>query len=129
MPQGLDTFFWRYSVLKQPANDITPWGLKNLVGDAIKTYVSNSSYQVSLQEEGRRCWTLDYSDGVQFHMDVLPAIRATKEPYQQELRKLKSYRSAAIGQTLGVASNLSAFLGAGIVAEAKMRSMLTIRRL
>ena len=51
------------------------------------------------------------------------------QPYQQELRKLKSYRSAAIRQTLGVASNLSAFLGAGIVAEAKMRSMLTIRRL
>ena len=93
--------------LRQPAEDITPWGLKNLIGDAIKTYVSNSSYQVSLQEEGRRCWTLDYSDGVQFHMDVLPAIPAAKDPYQEELRKLKSYRSAAIGQTLEVASNLS----------------------
>ena len=93
--------------LKQPANNITPWKLKNLIGDAIKTYVSNSSYQVSLQEEGRRCWTLDYSDGVQFHMDVLPAIPATKDPYQEELKKLKLYRSAAIGQELEAASNLS----------------------
>ena len=93
--------------LKQPRDEITPWGLKNLVGDAIKTYVSNSSYQVSLQEEGRRCWTLDYSGDVQFHMDVLPAIPATKEPYQEELRKLEARRSAAIGQTLEVASNLS----------------------
>ena len=93
--------------LKQPANNITPWGLKNLVGDAIKTYVSKSSYQVSLQEEGRRCWTLDYSGSVQFHMDVLPAIPATKDPYQEELKKLKLYRSAAIGQELETASNLS----------------------
>ena len=93
--------------LKQPRDDITPWGLKNLVGDAIKTYVSNSSYQVSLQEEGRRCWTLDYSGDVQFHMDVLPAIPATKESYQQELRKLAAHRSAAIGQNLEIASNVS----------------------
>ena len=93
--------------LKQPANDITPYQLKRLVGEAIKTYVSNSSYQVSLQEEGRRCWTLDYSGDVQFHMDVLPAIPATKEPYQEELRKLEARRSAAIGQTLEAASNLS----------------------
>ena len=93
--------------LKRPADDITPWKLKRLVGEAIEVYVNHRS-DVSLQEEGRRCWTLDYSDGVQFHMDVLPAIPATNEPYQQELRKLKSYRSAAIGQTLEVASNLSA---------------------
>ena len=93
--------------LKQPRDDITPWGLKNLVGDAIKTYVSNSSYQVRLQKEGRRCWTLDYSGDVQFHMDVLPAIPATKESYQQELRKLAAHRSAAIGQNLEIASNVS----------------------
>ena len=93
--------------LKQPPNDITPWRLKDLIGDAIKTYVSNSSYQVSLQEEGRRCWTLDYSGSVRFHMDVLPAIPATKDPYQEELKKLRLYRSAAIGQALEAASNLS----------------------
>ena len=25
-------------------------------------------------EEGRRCWTQDYADGAQFHMDTLPAL-------------------------------------------------------
>jgi hypothetical protein len=28
----------------------------------------------SYPEEGRRCWTLNYADGVQFHMDILPSI-------------------------------------------------------
>ena len=93
--------------LKQPENDITPSKLKRLVGEAIKAYVYYRS-DVRLQKEGRRCWTLDYSGDVQFHMDVLPAIPAAKDPYQEELRKLKSYRSAAIGQKLEVASNLSA---------------------
>lgn len=61
---------------------------------------------VSLQEEGRRCWTLHYSDSVLFHMDVLPAIPATTTPYQNELEKLKQHRSAAIGQKMEVASHV-----------------------
>ena len=94
--------------LERPGENITPWGLKRLVGDAIKAYVSDN-YMVSLQEEGRRCWTLnyrDYSENVKFHMDVLPAIPATTTPYQDELEKLKHHRSAAIGQKLEVASNV-----------------------
>jgi hypothetical protein len=26
------------------------------------------------EDEGRRCWTLNYADGANFHMDILPAI-------------------------------------------------------
>ena len=93
--------------LKQPGDSITPRDLKReLVGKAIKAYVDNHSY-VRLKEEGQRCWTLDYSGDVQFHMDVLPAIPATKDAYQQELRKLAAHRSAAIGQKLEVARNQS----------------------
>ncbi|SEF84022.1 hypothetical protein SAMN04488115_102218 [Bosea lathyri] len=33
--------------------------------------------------ERRRCWTLDYADGAQFHMDVMPAV-----PNAQGLREL-----------------------------------------
>ena len=33
--------------------------------------------------EGRRCWTLNYSDGAQFHMDVVPAL-----PNGREMREL-----------------------------------------
>ena len=94
--------------LRQPSEDVTPWQLKNSVGNAIKTYVDNNRHTVSLQQEGQRCWTLDYSGSVRFHMDILPAIPATTTPYQDELEKLKSpYRSASIGQKFEAASNLS----------------------
>ena len=94
--------------LKQPRDNITPRELKReLVGKAIKAYVDNRS-DVSLQEEGRRCWTLDYSGDVQFHMDVLPAIPATTAPYQNDLDRFKLHgRSTDIGQALEVASNVS----------------------
>ena len=94
--------------LEQPGDEIVPRRLKRLVESAIETYVSNSSYLLSFQEEGQRCRTLDYSENVRFHMDVLPAIPATTTPYQKELNKLTDYRSAAIGQKLEAASNLSA---------------------
>ena len=48
--------------------------LKITVGDRLK---KNADYQRMLDEEGRRCWTLEYAqeeDGIGFHMDVLPAI-------------------------------------------------------
>lgn len=46
--------------------------LKKMVGDRLKAH---SDYARMLdKEEGRRCWTLNYSDGAQFHMDILPAI-------------------------------------------------------
>ena len=46
--------------------------LKHLVGDRLK---ENGTYQKMLDEEGKRCWTLQYSeqDGVGFHMDILPS--------------------------------------------------------
>ena len=47
--------------------------LKELVGYEIKGYARANNMK-SLPEEGRRCWTLNYADGVQFHMDILPAI-------------------------------------------------------
>jgi Cyclic GMP-AMP synthase DncV-like, nucleotidyltransferase domain len=44
--------------------------LKALVGDRLK---SHDGYRKMI-EEGKRCWTLHYSDSSHFHMDVLPAI-------------------------------------------------------
>ena len=40
-------------------------------------------------KEGRRCWTLHYADGVQFHIDILPAIPDAK-PFK-ELLKSRGY--------------------------------------
>ncbi len=45
--------------------------LKDKVGDQLK---SNDTYKKMLKEEGRRCWTLVYSDSANYHMDILPSI-------------------------------------------------------
>ena len=53
---------------------ITQKVVKNLVGDRLK---DNQVYLRMLDEEGRRCWTLNYANEAKFHMDVLPAIPNT----------------------------------------------------
>jgi len=45
--------------------------VKKAVGDRLK---ANETYKSMLDEEGRRCWTLVYSDTANYHMDVLPSI-------------------------------------------------------
>jgi len=47
--------------------------LKDAVGNRIK---ENTTYQKMLndQDGGRRCWTLEYSDEANYHMDILPSI-------------------------------------------------------
>lgn len=42
--------------------------IKNIVGDRLK---ESDRYNKMLDEEGKRCWTLQYSN---FHMDVLPSV-------------------------------------------------------
>lgn len=59
--------------LDTPLARITPRRLKHLVGDRIKEH---GRYAKMLDDEGRRCWTLNYaeSDGIGFHLDVLPSV-------------------------------------------------------
>jgi hypothetical protein len=45
--------------------------LKHKVGDRIK---DNDTYKKMLDVEGRRCWTIKYSDAANYHMDILPSI-------------------------------------------------------
>ncbi|MFC2087085.1 nucleotidyltransferase [Bacteroidota bacterium] len=49
----------------------TQYHLKKIVGDRLK---DNKAYKEMLDEEGRRCWTLIYSDSSKYHMDILPSI-------------------------------------------------------
>lgn len=42
--------------------------VKNIIGKRLK---ESSRYSEKLDEEGKRCWTLNYAD---FHMDILPCI-------------------------------------------------------
>jgi hypothetical protein len=47
--------------------------LKQWLGVEIEAYRRSNNMQKTL-DEGRRCWTLNYSDGAQFHMDIVPAL-------------------------------------------------------
>lgn len=50
-----------------------PLSVKKMVGDRLK---ENEIYREMLEKEGKRCWTLVYSeeDDCGFHMDVLPSV-------------------------------------------------------
>ena len=57
--------------------------IKNIVGDRLKQH---KTYVEMLDDEGKRCWTLQYDE---FHMDVLPAVprnRTFIEPTETEIR-------------------------------------------
>lgn len=47
--------------------------LKEAFGVEIKAYVKKYSMDYPA-EEGKRCWTIQYADGAQFHMDILPSV-------------------------------------------------------
>lgn len=57
---------------------VSPKKLKEQVGNRLK---DNDTYNNKIEEEGKRCWTLTYaeSEGIGFHMDILPCI-----PYPEE---------------------------------------------
>ncbi len=52
---------------------LTQSKLKELTGLEIEKYRQSQSMTKRLKE-GRRCWVLRYSDGAQFHMDIVPAL-------------------------------------------------------
>lgn len=67
-------------------SDLTQKRLKDLVGYEIEAY-RRSQAMVKPLHEGRRCWTLRYADGAQFHMDIVPAL-----PNGQSVRLLLEKR-------------------------------------
>lgn len=50
--------------------------LKELIGEEVKSYSREQGFKVS-PEDKRRCWTQQYQDEVDFHMDVLPGLPAS----------------------------------------------------
>lgn len=62
---------------------LMPAEIKNIVGDRLQQH---ETYGKMLDDEGKRCWTLQYDE---FHMDVLPAVPRNKEfiePNETEIR-------------------------------------------
>lgn len=52
---------------------LSPYALKQLLGYEVKAY-HDAQNMTKPVREGNRCWVLDYADGAQFHMDIVPAI-------------------------------------------------------
>ncbi len=54
-------------------SQITQEQLKNHVGDELELYRKARAIKQELAEK-KRCWRLDYADGLSFHMDIVPCI-------------------------------------------------------
>jgi hypothetical protein len=77
---------------------LTQFDLKHLVGDRLK---ANGIFAKLLKApDGRRCWTLSYSESANFHLDVLPSVVATG--YRTILEKAFSAGSMPDVENLGV---------------------------
>lgn len=63
----------------------TQYDVKQIVGNRLKNH---DIYFGMLKPEGRRCWTLKYSESANYHMDILPSI--IDENYKKNLLKLSS---------------------------------------
>ncbi|WP_205836863.1 nucleotidyltransferase domain-containing protein [Neorhizobium alkalisoli] len=61
--------------------DKTQQQLKTMLGTEIKAY-HDAMAMVKPVREGNRCWILDYADGAQFHMDVVPAVPNHEQQYR-----------------------------------------------
>lgn len=66
--------------------DKTQQELKAMLGIEIKAY-HDAKGMVKPVREGNRCWIMDYADGAQFHMDVVPAV-----PNSEQQRNLLEAR-------------------------------------
>ena len=53
---------------------IEPLILKQMVGNRLKEH---ETYRKMLDREGKRCWTLNYSESLNYHMDILPTEKDT----------------------------------------------------
>lgn len=73
----------------EATDNLSPQYVKQSVG---KRLMENTNYKNMLQEEGRRCWTLQYSENLNFHMDILPAIPFT-EGYNTRTSLRAAYES------------------------------------
>ncbi|MCA2380041.1 nucleotidyltransferase [Agrobacterium genomosp. 3 str. RTP8] len=61
--------------------DKTQQELKTMLGAEIQAY-HDAMAMVKPVREGNRCWILDYADGAQFHMDVVPAVPNHEQQYR-----------------------------------------------
>lgn len=76
--------------------EFTQKDLKEAVGYEVALYAK--AHGMAKPEERRRCWTLNYAAGAQFHMDIVPALPDAQR-YQTKLLE-HGYRSLAYDAAL-----------------------------
>jgi len=73
--------------------------LKRRLGKEIRSYAASQNMKNPV-EEGRRCWTLVYADGAQFHMDVTPGIPNAAE--QRSRLAIRGFDEAFAGTAIAI---------------------------
>jgi hypothetical protein len=71
--EGCDHDVDAVCLLQATTNDLTQKRLKELVGNRLKEH-GTYSQMIKPKTGGRRCWTLEFADNRNFHIDILPAI-------------------------------------------------------
>ena len=61
-------------LLDLTTDQVTQAKLKELLGRRLKHPSSRYRKKIDPEEGGRRCWTIQYADDSQFHLDVLPCV-------------------------------------------------------
>ncbi|BDU49474.1 nucleotidyltransferase [Haliovirga abyssi] len=81
-------------------NEITQEDLKKKIGKEVKQYVKTKN-MINEAIDGKRCWTLNYHDEAQFHMDILPCLnnRRTFEELLEKYSMNTDYKEEAIAIT------------------------------
>jgi hypothetical protein len=86
------------------SNQLSQAELKKLVGREIKAYATRHQMKQE-PEDGRRCWTMEYADEADFHMDILPSIPGASSYLASlvaagyDLDGVRSYTDTALGIT------------------------------
>ena len=94
---------------KQSVNNSSQQQVKELIGYELRLYVKANNFQKPL-DEGKRCWTLEYSDSAQFHMDILPSV-PDEDGFRKQLYKsnisLDSIDSLHTSTAISITDNTS----------------------
>lgn len=85
--------------LSASKSNLTQQQLKMLLGVEMRLYAKE--HGMSEPGEARRCWTLDYAEGAQFHLDALPAVPDGEEKQRllREASLSSDWSSTAIAIT------------------------------
>lgn len=86
--------------LSIPKTVTTPGYIKGAIGQRL---IDHETYKRILDDEGRRCWTLEYAeddDGIGFHLDVLPSVAESPDIIER-LRKYTDY-AGLVNKTIAI---------------------------